>query len=129
MAFSWQSQTHVSTASGNASVLQGLIQARNEDAANASVQETQGAVGLKRTEERLQAIARMNFAWGKAILEHYKFNQVGRITAVSLAQVAQLLTRVDSCGAASGCHNALSPNLLCRQLGPKSWRPTIRRRT
>lgn len=32
--------THVSTAAGNASVLQGIIQARDEDVTNASVQET-----------------------------------------------------------------------------------------
>lgn len=73
--------THVSTAAGNASVLQGIIQVRDEDVTNASVQRTQGAVGIKRTEEGLQAIGRMNVAWGKAILEH---------SAVSLAQIAQL---------------------------------------
>ena len=84
--------THVPVAAGHARLLQGLTEARNLDDASAGAggRETQAAATFKRSDERLQAIARINVAWGKDILQHYKFDEIGRTTAVCLAQVAQL---------------------------------------
>jgi hypothetical protein len=84
--------THVPVGAGHARLLQGLIEARNVDNASAGAgrRESQAAATFKRSDERLQAIARINVAWGKDILQHYKFDEIGRTTAVCLAQVAQL---------------------------------------
>jgi len=84
--------THVPVAAGHARLLQGLTEARNLDNASAGAggRETQAAATFKRSDERLQAIARINVAWGKDVLQHYKFDEIGRTTAVCLAQVAQL---------------------------------------
>ena len=84
--------THVPVAAGHARLLQGLVEARNfyNASVGADGHETQAAATFKRSDERLQAIARINVAWGKDILEHYKFDEIGRTTAVCLAQVAQL---------------------------------------
>ncbi|GAB7336292.1 hypothetical protein MBLNU13_g09040t1 [Cladosporium sp. NU13] len=84
--------THVPVGAGHARLLQGLIEARNLDNASAGAgrRESQAAATFKRSDERLQAIARINVAWGKDILQHYKFDEIGRTTAVCLAQVAQL---------------------------------------
>ncbi|GAB7336548.1 hypothetical protein MBLNU13_g09821t2 [Cladosporium sp. NU13] len=84
--------THVPVAAGHARLLQGLIETRSFDNASAGAggRETQAAATFKRSDERLQAIARINVAWGKDILQHYKFDEIGRTTAVCLAQVAQL---------------------------------------
>ena len=84
--------THVPVGASHARLLQGLIEARNLDNASAGAnrRESQAAATFKRSDERLQAIAQINVAWGRDILQHYKFEQISRTTAVCLAQVAQL---------------------------------------